>query len=159
VALALLLALAVMLSGCSIPASTFDQAIGQGIAAVGTARLAVEQQLDDRIFPTTTITALGDARRELVDVRVEISGAPRQLLAETIVVGILVSPRSRTSTWGFERRGANAPAIIARPQHWLHRGMFLVAWADVARIDEGRVTLRDGYERLDPSLASTAHPH
>ncbi|MBT2500671.1 PRC-barrel domain containing protein [Agromyces sp. ISL-38] len=105
------------------------------------------------------VDSAGQHLGALVDVRLEISGAPHQLLAETVVVGILVSPHSRTSTWGFERRGANAPAIIARPQHWLHRGMFLIAWADVAQIDEGRVRLRDGYERLDPVLASTAHPH
>lgn len=111
------------------------------------------------LLGSEVVDAAGQHLGALIDVRLEISGAPHQLLAETVVVGILVSPHSRTSTWGFERRGANAPAIIARPQHWLHRGMFLIVWADVAQIDEGRVTLRDGYERLDPVLASTAHRH
>ena len=92
----------------------------------------------------------------LVDVRLEIAGTPAQLLAETVVVGILVSPRSRFSTWGFERRGADAPAIVGRPQHWLHRGMFLVDWRDIAVVDDGRVTLREGAEHLDPSLPE--HP-
>jgi hypothetical protein len=36
--------------------------------------------------------------------------------------------------------------------------MFLIAWADVARVDTDRVTLRDGYERLDPLLAATGRP-
>ena len=88
----------------------------------------------------------------VVDVRLEISGTPRQLLAETIVVGVLVSPRSRFSTWGYERRGENAPLIIACLQRWLHRGMFLVAWDDIEMVDEGRVVFRDGYERRDPML-------
>lgn len=88
----------------------------------------------------------------VVDVRLEISGAPGQLLAATIVTGILVSPRSRTSTWGYERRGAKGPFLIARLQQWLHRGLFLVPWHDVARVDENVVRLREGYARLDPRL-------
>ena len=43
-----------------------QDAVGQGIAAVETARLVVEQQLDDRTFTTTATATLGDARRELV---------------------------------------------------------------------------------------------
>jgi len=95
-----------------------------------------------------------DGRRlgAVVDVRLEISGAPRQLLAETKVTGLLVSPRSRLSTWGYERGGAYGPAVIALVQRWLHRGMFLVAWEDVARVDEGVVRLREDWSRLDPRL-------
>ena len=97
-----------------------------------------------------------DGRRlgSLLDVRLEMSGTPRQLLADLEVVGLLVSPRGRISTWGFERRGADAPASIARPQRWLHRGTFLVDWRDVAVVEAGRVTLREGAEHLDPMLPS-----
>lgn len=95
-----------------------------------------------------------DGRRlgAVVDVRLEISGAPHPLLADTEVTGLLVSPRSRLSTWGYERGGTIGPAIIAGLQRWLHRGMFLVAWADVARVDDGRVELRRGHTALDPWL-------
>jgi sporulation protein YlmC with PRC-barrel domain len=108
------------------------------------------------LLGSDVVAADGRSLGGLVDVRLEIAGTPAQLLAETVVVGILVSPRSRFSTWGFERRGADAPAIVARPQHWLHRGMFLVDWRDVAIVDEGRVVLRTGAEHLDPSLSE--HP-
>lgn len=64
---ALTLALVTTLTGCTSVQSTVDAAIGQGIAAIGTAQLAVDQQIDDRTFSTVTVTALGDARRELVD--------------------------------------------------------------------------------------------
>lgn len=64
---------ALSLAGCASAASTFDDAVGQGIAAVGTARLVVEQQLDGRTFDTTTITTLGDARRELVSASTTVS--------------------------------------------------------------------------------------
>ena len=96
----------------------------------------------------------GDGTRVgcIVDVRLEISGAPRQLLAATVVTGVLVSPHSRTSTWGYERRGEDGPYLIARLQRWLHRGMFLVPWQDVGRVDEGVVRLREGFAHLDPRL-------
>jgi hypothetical protein len=68
-----MLAVASALSGCSSPAATFDGAIGQGIAAVETARLAVDLELDGRTFATTTTTALGDARRELIDASTSVA--------------------------------------------------------------------------------------
>ena len=58
---------AALLSGCASASSTLQDAVGQGIAAVQTARLIVEQELDDRTFTTTATATLGDARRELVD--------------------------------------------------------------------------------------------
>ena len=61
------------LAACSGAVQRFDDAIGQGVAAVETARLAVEQQLDDRVFPTVTSTALRDARRELIDAATSVS--------------------------------------------------------------------------------------
>ena len=63
----LLVVAASVLTGCTSPGAQFDQAVGQGFAAVETARLAVALELDDRTFPTVTGTALEDARRELVD--------------------------------------------------------------------------------------------
>jgi sporulation protein YlmC with PRC-barrel domain len=91
----------------------------------------------------------------VVDVRLEISGAPGQLLAATEVVGLLVSPRSRFSTWGYERRGEDGPLIIAGLQRWLHRGLFLVPWEEVVRVERDRVVLRDDCTRLDPSIPET----
>ena len=95
-----------------------------------------------------------DGRRlgAVIDVRLEVSGAPRQLLAETVVTGLLVSPHSRFSTWGYERRGEDGPYLIARFQRWLHRGTFLVAWDEVERVDAGRVVFRSGYTARDAML-------
>ena len=95
-----------------------------------------------------------DGRRlgAVLDVRLEISGAPAQLLAQTVVTGVLVSSHSRFSTWGYERRGEDGPFLIAWLQRRLHRGSFLVAWDDVELVDVGRVVFRAGYEQLDPML-------
>lgn len=62
-----------VLAGCSSPEATFDSAVGQGIAAVETAVVAVDQQLADRTFTTTALTTLGDARRELVDASTSVA--------------------------------------------------------------------------------------
>ncbi|MBT2516729.1 hypothetical protein J7E29_04730 [Streptomyces sp. ISL-90] len=119
-ALAPLLALTVVLSGCSSPASTFDQAIGQGIAAVETARIAVEQQLDERIFPTTTITALGDARRELVDASTSVSetdtstesdAALRTDLLEALALGVAGVNEARDAMGGNGSLEDAVPAL------------------------------------------------
>ena len=97
-----------------------------------------------------------DGRRVggIVDVRLEISGAPAQLLSATVVTGLLVEPPNSRSRRGATSAAAeNGPVVIARLQRWLHRGMFLVAWDDVELVDEGRVVFREGYERaLDPML-------
>ncbi|HZW41930.1 MAG TPA: hypothetical protein VFE99_06490, partial [Agromyces sp.] len=65
--------LAIAISGCSSAGSGIEDAVAQGIAAVETASLAVEQELADRTFSTVTVTALGDARRELVDATTTVS--------------------------------------------------------------------------------------
>ncbi|OMC04977.1 hypothetical protein A5733_20755 [Mycobacterium sp. NS-7484] len=68
------------------------------------------------------------------------------------VVGLVVSPRTRSSYLGYERRGINAPALIAAIAAWRHRDTFLAAWEDVARIGSERVTLRAGYTRHSAAL-------
>jgi len=104
------------------------------------------------LLGSEAVDADGAKLGRVIDIRLEISGAPAQLLAATEVTGLLVSPRSRFSTWGYERRAETGPFLIALVQRWLHRGTFLADWADVARVDEGRVVLRSGFERFDPTL-------
>ncbi len=66
--------------------------------------------------------------------------------------GLIVSPRSRTSSLGYERRSVHGPAPIAGWIRWLHRGTFLVRWDDVARVDDGVVRLRAGFRRYSAML-------
>ena len=93
----------------------------------------------------------------VVDARFAIDGTPGQLLAEARLVGLLVSPRSRASMWGYERTEVGAPWPIAHYLRRVHRGLFLAAWHDIAVIDVQRVVLRDGFERHDPRLRTAAH--
>ncbi|HEU0181685.1 MAG TPA: PRC-barrel domain-containing protein [Agromyces mariniharenae] len=104
------------------------------------------------LLGTAAFDADGRRLGAVIDVRLEISGAPGQLLAATIVTGVLVSPHSRFSTWGYERRDETGPNLIARFQRWLHRGTFLVSWDDVELVDEGRVAFRSGYTARDAML-------
>lgn len=68
------------------------------------------------------------------------------------VVGLLVSPRRGSSFLGYERTSVTSPAMVAALMRRRHRGAFLVDWRDVSRIDDGSVTLAEGFARLDPSL-------
>jgi hypothetical protein len=63
--------------------------------------------------------------------------------------GLLVSPTSRASSFGYERRNVRAPAPIAWWERRRHRGMFLVRWEDVG---PRLVRLREGFRRYSALL-------
>jgi len=89
----------------------------------------------------------GNGLGTVVDVRFALSGNEGPTLA-----ALLVSPRSAGSFLGYERSSVDAPALIARYLRWRHRGTFLVRWADVRRVGDGWVDVRDGYRRFAPAL-------
>ncbi|MFE6253684.1 hypothetical protein [Agromyces sp. NPDC057865] len=72
-----------LLAGCASPDATFEAAVGQGVAATETARLVVDQQLDERTFTTTALATLGDARRELVAASGQVAGTDAASEAES----------------------------------------------------------------------------
>jgi hypothetical protein len=100
--------------------------------------------LDDEGHPVGTVT---DVRLAGTPGRDDGAG-PTQLL------GFVVSPHTRSSYLGYERTDAGAPAIIAALLRWRHRGTFLAAWEDVARIGTSSIALRSGYHRYSARLAS-----
>ncbi|MED5812431.1 hypothetical protein VST63_08660 [Mycolicibacterium sp. 050232] len=88
----------------------------------------------------------------VVDVRLEFPAARGDDPSTPVVVGLVVSPRTRSAYLGYERTGINAPALIAAIARWRHRATFLAEWGDVARVGSGHVTLRAGYSRRSPNL-------
>jgi hypothetical protein len=70
--------------------------------------------------------------------------------------GIVVSPHARSSSLGFERVEVRSPWPIAMAVRWRHRGSFLVAWADIARLDSQRVQLRGNFTRRSSLLHEPA---
>jgi hypothetical protein len=66
--------------------------------------------------------------------------------------GIVVSPRARSSSLGFERSGVRSPWPIAALVRRRHRGSFLVRWDDIQRLDVDRIHLRPGFQRASPEL-------
>ena len=83
----------------------------------------------------------------VVDVRLTMSGDPEHNPAAPQLLGLVVSPHTRTSFLGYERSDTNAPVMLAALFRWRHRGTFLAAWDDVARVGADLVKLRAGYTR------------
>lgn len=71
---AALLATALLLTGCASPSEEVAEAIDQAVAATATARLALDLDLEERIFRTTSSTAVEDARREAADAARTVAG-------------------------------------------------------------------------------------
>ncbi|MGV0816039.1 hypothetical protein ABQF34_29155 [Mycolicibacterium boenickei] len=88
----------------------------------------------------------------VIDVRLRMAGDRNDHPRAPELVGLVVSPRTRSSYLGYERTGIDAPALIAGIARWRHRATFLVAWDDVARIGSDHVTLRAGYSRETAAL-------
>lgn len=90
-----------------------------------------------------------------MDVRLTVAGDPAHNPPTPRVLGLVISPRTGSSYRGFERSGATAPAMLAAISRWRHRGTFLAAWDDVARIGTDLVSLRPNYTRYSAVLRDT----
>jgi len=88
----------------------------------------------------------------VVDVRLTIAGDPEHDPPKPRVLGLVVSPRTRSSFLGYERATADAPVMIAALLRWRHRGTFVAAWDEVSRVGSDVVRLRPGYTRYSPVL-------
>jgi hypothetical protein len=91
----------------------------------------------------------------VIDVRLAMTGDPEHNPAAPHVLGLVISPHTKSSFLGYERSGANAPAMLAALFRWRHRGTFLAAWEDVARLGSDLVKLRPGYTRYSAVLRNT----
>ena len=92
----------------------------------------------------------GESRRDARPTRPSHGGA-----ADATVLGLVISPRTRSWYLGYERSEAEAPKTLAALLRWRHRGTFVAGWDDVARLATDHVTLRPGYTRYSPVLRDT----
>ena len=88
----------------------------------------------------------------VADARFVVDGAPKQLMADARLLGLVVSPHSVSSFLGYERTGVTEPWPLARMLRWRHRGSFLVMWEDIAMVGEKSVRLREGFTAYSPAL-------
>jgi hypothetical protein len=91
----------------------------------------------------------------VVDVRLTVVGDPEHDPPAPRVLGLGISPRTRSSYLGYERSEAKAPKTLAALLRWRRRGTFLAGWEDVARLATDHVTLPPGYTRYSPVLRDT----
>lgn len=57
------------------------------------------------------------------------------------VVGLIISPHSRMSFYGYERGRVNRPAVIAKLIAWIHRRSRVVPWECVQIVTADGVLL------------------
>ncbi|WP_029107204.1 hypothetical protein [Mycobacterium sp. URHD0025] len=88
----------------------------------------------------------------VIDVRLRIAGDGADHPRSPELTGLVISPRTRSAYLGYERTGLDAPWLIATIAAWRHRGTFLAAWDDVARVASDHIMLRAGYSRRPPAL-------
>jgi hypothetical protein len=104
------------------------------------------------VLNAVVVDAAGHRVGHVIDARFRLEGRADPRKAR--LLGLVVSPRSASSFLGYERTGQTRPALVAWFLRRRHRGSFVVAWRDVAMIDEDprRVHLRKGFTREDAAL-------
>jgi hypothetical protein len=75
------------------------------------------------------------------------------------VLGLVISPRTKSSFLGYERCDANAPMVLAAFLRWRHRGTFLAAWEDVARVNPDQIQLRPATPAIQQHCATRTDGH
>ena len=107
--------------------------------------LGCRVQLEDRVVG------------HVIDVRL-IPGPPAtdQPMPRLRIYGFVISPHAKSSTLGYERNTVRAPRSIAAFQRWLHRGSYLVRWADIESVRNDLIALRPGHQRYSPQLVRSA---
>jgi hypothetical protein len=108
-----------------------------------------------RLLGVPVIDAAQHPVGTVVDVRLIMTGDPQHNPRQPRVLGLVISPRTRTSFLGYERSDAKAPMILAALMRWRHRGTFLAAWEDVVRVRADLIRLRAGYTRYSAVLRDT----
>jgi sporulation protein YlmC with PRC-barrel domain len=91
----------------------------------------------------------------VVDIRLTVASDRAHDPPTPHVLGLVISPRTKSSYLGYERSDARSPMMVAALQRWRHRGTFLAAWEDVARVGTDHVRLRPGYSRYSHVLRDT----
>jgi hypothetical protein len=89
----------------------------------------------------------------VVDVRLTIAGDRDNNPPTPRVLGLVISPRTKSSFLGYERSDANAPMMLAAFLRWRHRGTFVAAWEDVAKIGTDPGQAASGIHPLFSSAA------
>lgn len=94
----------------------------------------------------------GTHQGSLIDVRLSVTGDMGDRPDAPKVLGVIVSPHSRSSYLGYERRRVDQPRVLARLLRWRHRGTFLTLWDDIDDVTGDRLTLRNGATKYSPRL-------
>ena len=92
----------------------------------------------------------GQSRRDARPTRPSHGGA-----ADATVLGLVISPRTRSWYLGYERSEAEAPKTLAALLRWRHRGTFVAGWTTWPGWQPNTSRCGRGYTRYSPVLRDT----
>lgn len=114
-----------------------------------------------RLSSLLGLPAMDAAQRRvgtIIDIRLVVAGDTKRNPPPPQLLGLVISPRTRSSYLGYERSDITQPRVLAALLRWRHRGTFLVRWQDIARVGVDQVDLRPGYSRYSATLRHDAAP-
>ncbi|TDO18308.1 hypothetical protein EV580_1494 [Mycobacterium sp. BK086] len=109
-------------------------------------------QLSD-LLELPVVDTSGNQVGTVIDVRLCVPGTVDDHPGSPSVFGIIVSPHTRSSYLGYERRRVTQPRLLAALLRWRHRGTFLAVWDDVADVTDNRIQLTSEATKYSPLLA------
>ena len=95
----------------------------------------------------TIVDAHGRPVGVCTDIRCEVREGSADTVSELTLSGLLVSRRHTGSLLGYERGRTEGPWLVSALVRWLHRGLAVVRWEDVADVPEEHdrdISLRPG---------------
>ncbi len=93
------------------------------------------------LLGSTVRAPSGDVLGSVVDVRFRRGARRGAEEGDLELIALIVSPRSGTSFYGYERGTVNRPAVVAGIIRWIHRGSRIVPWECVSRVDRDVIHL------------------
>jgi hypothetical protein len=108
-------------------------------------------QLSD-LLELPVVDAAGRQVGTVTDVRLCVPGTLGDRPGTPELFGIIVSPHTRSSYLGYERRQATRPRPLAALLRWRHRGTFLALWPDIADVTGNQIRLSGDARKYSPVL-------
>lgn len=93
------------------------------------------------LLGSTVRAPSGNTVGSVVDVRFRRGPRHGAREGDLQLIALIVSPRSRTSFYGYERGTVHRPVLVAAIIRWIHRGSRIVPWECVSSVERDVIHL------------------